>query len=156
MRLIASLLFVAALSVSAQIPAGLYTLAFVEIVPGPAAGSTNWQVLIRTDTNALPVSVIETKALKVAVSNLQYGATYYLSAKAQSNGAWSGESDTLVWPHPRTNYVTTVNQTATSPNGNWADEPETTKTFVNLPYLGKYWRIKIWESNNLSPYIIPQ
>lgn len=154
MRFLAALLF--ACSVSAQSPLGLYTLAYVEVVPGPAFGCTNWQFLVRTDTNALPVEIIETNVTKVAISNLQFGLTYYLTAKGQSNGVWSVESTNYVWPHPLTNYVTTVSQTAASPNGTWTDEPETLRTVINPPYFGKYWRLKIWESNNLSSYISPQ
>ena len=145
-----------ALNVSAQTPSGLYTLTYVEVIPGPAAGCTNWQYLVRTDTNALPVAVIETNATKIPVPNLQFGMKYFLSAKGQSNGVWSAESPFYLWPHALTNYVARITQTAPSVNGDWQDVPGSLVTDIDPPVSGLVYRQKIWASNNIAPYVLAQ
>ena len=111
---------------------------------------------MRTDTNALPVAVIETNATKIPVPNLQLGMKYFLSAKGQSNGVWSAESPFYVWPHPREDYFAVMNHTLSSPGGTKTPLPGTLKTFTNLPGASQFVGVSAWASNNITPFITSQ
>jgi hypothetical protein len=153
MKTILALLLVPCCVFAQIAPAGLYALAYLA---WDSPGCTNWQVLIRTQTNALPIHSFEIQQKITAVSNLQYGVTYYLSVKAQSNNVWSAESDLYKWPHDRTNYVSTIAQTAPTILGQWTDVPSSLRTEINPPSVSAVWRLKIFESNNITPFIISQ
>jgi len=138
-----------AVSASAQpAPVGLYTLKTLAW-DGPG---TNWQVMIRTQTNALPVGTFEVRTNRAACSNLQYGATYYLSVKAQSNGVWSAESTNYVWPHAREDYATYWMIDKKS----HALIPGSISTVTNGPTDWAGRTLKVSVSNNITPYLIPQ
>ena len=134
-------------------PSGLYTL---EYLAWDSPGCTNWQVLVRTQTNALPVLTFEKQVKITAITNLQFGVQYWLSVKAQSNQIWSAESDLYAWPHKREDYFTVQNFTASSPTATKLWLPDTIKTFTNLPVAAMIVGSGAWISNNITPYIVPQ
>lgn len=135
-------------------PAGLYTLRSLGWDPVPEA--TNYSVQVRTQTNALPVSVMEVTKPWASISNLQNGQSYYLSVKCQVKGVWSLESTNLAWPHPREDYFATMGWRAASITSERTWLPNTLQTLTNPTALSQVTGIAHWVSNNITPHVFPQ
>ena len=135
-------------------PPGLYTLKYLAW-DGPG---TNFEVVVRTQTNALPVHVFQTKLNRAAVSNLQYNTTYYLSVKAQSNALWSVESETFTWPHEREDYFATRNYSQATIGGTKIVLPLTLVVTTNVitRAMWGFVGVEAWTSNNITPYVFPE
>lgn len=139
---------------ASQTPAGLYTLRDLAW-EGPG---TNWQVLVRLDTNALPIASIESRTNRSAISNLTFNTTYWLSMRAQSNGNWSAESEPYKWPHDREDYFATRNYSQATIGGTKIVLPLTLVVTTNVitKAMWGFVGVEAWTSNNISPYIFPQ
>lgn len=129
-------------------PPGRYTLKYLTW----DSAETNVTVYVRLATNQPPIQQIAALGQsKVAISNLWYDTTYYLSA---SNSA--GESAFFIWPQKETNYINRITQAASTINGPWVDIPGSYVGLTNPVAPSQEWRLKIWKSNNLDVYIHPQ
>lgn len=142
-----TLLLFASSKCVAQTPAGLYTLKYLAWDSNAQGGI----VLVKTNPASPAVASFITDTNRAAVSNLQYGVTYYLSVVNAG-----GESTNYIWPHPREDYFAVENYTMMSLGGNKLWLPGTLRTFTNLPAPSQFVGVAGWVSNNITPHIFSQ